>query len=53
MVVHPAGVAEIGNLDANDLEVETIVFSLALLAGGRRGRGRGLVERNSRHFLRE
>lgn len=53
MVINPARVAQIGNLDANDLEVEAYIFGLALLTSrGCRGIG-GFVERNAGNVLRE
>lgn len=46
VVVHPAGVAEVGDLDADDVR-GVGVFGLALLACGG---GRGLVEGDARDF---
>lgn len=51
VVVYPAGIPEIGNLDADDVAGLHVV-GLALLACRREGRG-GLVQRDARHFPRQ
>ena len=51
VVVYPAGIPEVGNLDTDNVAGLHVV-GLALLAGRREGCGR-LVQRDARHFPRQ
>jgi hypothetical protein len=56
VMADPAGVAKIGNLYANDVEIDLLFFSFPLVTGagraaGRGGCGGGFPEADAGHFL--